>query len=143
MRVSEQGRALIRKHEGFRADVYLCPAGKPTIGYGHVVRDGEGLHTVTQADADRLLADDLARVESALRALVRVPLSQGQFDALASFVYNLGPHALELSTLLRRLNAGDYDGAAAEFPKWCHVGQRVLTGLVARRAEERALFEAA
>lgn len=143
MRVSEQGRALIRKHEGFRSDRYLCPAGKPTIGYGHCLRFDESFSTVTAAEADRLLAEDLARVESALAHLVRVPLSQGQFDALASFTYNLGPGALELSTLLRKLNAGDYDGAAEEFGKWCHVGKRVLPGLVARRADERALFEAA
>jgi lysozyme len=70
-----------------------------------------------------------------------VSLNQGQYDALVDFTYNLGPAALQGSTLLRKLNAGDYAGAAAEFPKWCHAGRAVLPGLVTRRARERAMFE--
>jgi lysozyme len=141
MTTSEAGRALIRRHEGFRALPYLCPAGRPTIGYGHVIAPGERIDRVTEDEADRLLAVDLRRVEASLRDLVRVPVTQGQWDALASLAYNVGVGALGASTLLRKVNAGDVAGAAAEFGRWVHAGKRVLPGLVARRADERNLFD--
>lgn len=140
MRISDAGLALIKRSEGFRADAYRDAAGIWTIGYGHTgnVRAGD---RVTPAEGEALLRADLAVAEDEVARAVRVPLRQGQFDALASFVFNLGGPALEGSTLLRKLNAGDYAGAAAEFPRWCHAGQGVLPGLVTRRAAERALFD--
>lgn len=140
MRLSEAGLALIRECEGFRADAYRDAAGVWTIGYGHTggVRPGD---RVTPEEAASLLRADAAIAEAAVARAVGVPLSQGQFDALVSFTFNLGAPALEASTLLRRLNAGNVPGAAAEFARWCHAGRAVLPGLVTRRARERALFE--
>jgi lysozyme len=141
MKLSPAGLELIRDSEGFRADAYRDAIGVWTIGYGHTatVRPGDRI-TVEQGLA--LLRGDVAGAEAAVVRAATVPLRQGQFDALVSFAFNLGAAALAGSTLLRRLNAGDTTGAAAEFPKWCHAGNQVLPGLVTRRARERALFEA-
>jgi len=140
MKISEAGLALIRDSEGFRAEAYRDAVGVWTIGYGHTaaVRPGD---RVTAEQGLALLRADVAGAEAAVARAARVPLAQGQFDALVSFAFNLGAAALAGSTLLRRLNAGDAAGAAAEFPKWCHAGTAVLPGLVTRRARERALFE--
>uniref|UniRef100_UPI000225FC22 lysozyme n=1 Tax=Paracoccus sp. TRP TaxID=412597 RepID=UPI000225FC22 len=97
--------------------------------------------TITKADARTILTRDLPRYEADVTRLVRVPLNENQFGALVSFTYNLGAGNLTSSTLLRKLNAGDYAGAAAEFPTWNKAGGKVLNGLVRRRAAERALFE--
>lgn len=140
---------LVRRLEGLRLEVYRDVGGKWTVGYGHLIRPGEPYHPygpirrITRAQAEQLLARDLAEAEGALRALVRVPLAPHQFAALASFVFNVGRDAFARSTLLRRLNAGDRAGAAAELDKWVHAGGRRQPSLVARRAAERALFLAA
>lgn len=115
-----------------------------TIGYGHTAAAGPpvpaaGL-TITPAEADAILGRDLARFEAAVTRLVTVALSQHEFDALVSFTFNVGEGALGRSTLLRKLNAGDGSGAAAEFGRWNKAGGRVLAGLTRRRAEERAMF---
>lgn len=136
---------LIRRFESFSPTVYRCPAGKLSIGYGHVVLKTDRLiPPITQAQAEALLADDLAPVEIYLTAVVPgVP--QCQFDALASFAYNAGIGALDGSTLLKRVKAGDVPGAAAQFGKWIHAhvngAEKVLPGLVTRRAAEAALFQ--
>jgi lysozyme len=140
MRTSEKGLALIRQFEGLRLLAYKCPAGIPTIGYGHTAGVKMG-QSITKAEAEALLREDVTRFESHVDALVKVPLTQGQWDALSSWVYNLGPTNLERSTLLRKLNAGDYAGASAEFGKWVNAGGKPLTGLIRRRAAERAMFE--
>ncbi len=140
MSVSEAGLELIRECEGFRAEAYRDAVGLWTIGYGHTgnVRAGD---RITRAEGEALLRLDAGCAAESVGRVVAVPLRQGQVDALVSFVFNLGAPALEGSTLLRKLNAGDAAGAAAEFPKWCHAGNAVLPGLVTRRARERALFE--
>ena len=140
MKVSDKGVALIKQCEGFRATAYRDAAGIWTIGYGHTAGVSPG-DRITPQEGDVFLRADLAVAEDDVCRAVQVPLRQGQFDALASFAFNLGGPALEGSTLLRKLNAGDYAGAAAEFPRWCHAGQSVLPGLVARRDRERAMFE--
>ncbi|WP_425056699.1 lysozyme [Pseudomonas abyssi] len=142
MRVSQQGLALIKEHEGLRLDAYLCPAKVWTIGYGHTggVQNGQ---RITAGEAERLLLADLQRFEQAVNLGVKVPLTQGQFDALASFAFNVGVGAFRESTLLRLLNHGDYQGAARQFDRWVYGGGQVLPGLVNRRADERALFEEA
>jgi len=96
---------------------------------------------ITPEQGESLLHADAGCAADAVARAAVVPLTQGQFDALVSFTFNLGAPALEGSSLLRKLNAGDVVGAAAEFPKWCHAGNAVLPGLVTRRARERALFE--
>jgi lysozyme len=140
MRLSGTGRRLIEQSEGLRTHAYADSCGLWTIGYGHTraVRQGDRCDA-TQAAA--WLCEDVAAAEAAVARQVEVPLSQGQFDALVDFVFNLGEGALQGSTLRRKLNAGDYRGAAAELARWCHAGGTVLPGLVTRRARERLLFE--
>lgn len=140
MRTSEKGLALIRQAEGLRLRAYKCPAGVWTIGYGTTAGVKEGL-VITKERAEELLREDVKRFEDQVMRLVKVRLTQGQFDALVSFIYNLGAGNLSNSTLLRLLNAGDYKGAAAQFDRWTKAGGKVLPGLVRRRAAERALFE--
>lgn len=145
---SDQGIALIKQHEGLRLEAYLDPVGIWTIGYGHTTAAGEPKVTqfmkITEAGATAILRSDLAKFERAVTSLVHVPLTQGQFDALVSFTFNVGPGNLSKSTLLRKLNRGDYQGAADQFSVWNKGRVRgqlvVLPGLAKRRAAERALF---
>ena len=144
MKTSDAGIALIKEFEGCELVCYADAVKVPTIGYGHtlgLMRSDVGVKTITQDEAERLLRqDDLPRYEAGVSAVVKVPLDQHQFDALVSFAYNLGVGALAGSTLLRKLNAKDYGGAAAKFPRWVRAGNQVLPGLVRRRAAEQALF---
>lgn len=145
MKTSDKGLALIKKFEGFSAKPYLCLAGVPTIGYGATYYpDGRRVtmqdRPVTEADATAMLRAMLASYEAGIARYVQVPLTQGQYDALVSFAYNLGLAALKSSTLLRLLNARNYAGAAAQFPRWNRAGGKVLPGLTRRREAERKLF---
>lgn len=140
MRTSENGLALIRQAEGLRLRAYKCPAGVWTIGYGTTAGVKEG-QVITKERAEELLRADVKRFEDQVLRLVKVPLTQGQLDALVSFTYNLGAANLGNSTLLRLLNTGNYKGAAAQFDRWTKAGGKELPGLVKRRAAERALFE--
>jgi len=147
MQTSTTGRDLIAEYEGCVLKAYRCPAGVLTIGIGHTSAAGSptvaaGM-VITRDEADTILARDLLRFEAGVERLVKVPLTQGQFDSLVSFAFNLGETALKGSTLLRRLNAGDYTGAANEFGKWNRAGGRVLPGLTRRRTAEAALFRSA
>ncbi|MGR2664258.1 lysozyme [Chromobacterium haemolyticum] len=140
MKTSNAGIMLIKSFEGLKLVAYKCPAGIWTIGYGHTGPDVTPGQVITQAQADALLARDLERFEAGVSRLVSVQLNQNQFDALVSFAYNLGLGALQGSTLLRLLNAGDYAGAAAQFPRWNKASGKELPGLTRRRAAEQALF---
>jgi lysozyme len=140
MKISPAGLALLKQSEGCRLTAYEDAVGVWTIGYGDTQNARVG-QTITQAEAEARLMARVAEFEDAVSTLLEVPLTQGQFDALVDFAYNLGPAALARSTLLRKLNAHDYSGAAAEFGKWVRAGNQVLPGLVTRRARERALFE--
>jgi lysozyme len=146
MTTGDKGISLIKRFEGFRAKRYLCPAGKPTIGYGHVILPGDpgwlqdADATLTEVQASALLLDDLPEREGVVNFHVIVPLNQNQFDALVDFVYNLGSGAFLWSTLLKRLNEGKYQEAAGQFGKWVYGGGKVLPGLVDRREAERELF---
>ena len=133
------GKSIVRKFEGCKLTAYLCPAGIPTIGYGHThnVKLGD---TCTQQQADEWLEDDFFYATSDVKVVVKVPLTDNQLDALASFVFNLGVRKLIQSTLLKKLNAKDYTGAANEFDKWVFAAGKKLNGLIARRAAEKALF---
>ena len=141
---SEAGLALIKASEGLETEAYPDPGnletGEPwTIGYGHTrgVQRGD---TCSEEQATAWLREDLGAAERAVRQLVDVALSQGQFDALASFVFNVGRSAFASSTLLRLLNAGDAAGAAEQFRRWNRGADGPLPGLVIRRACERTLF---
>jgi GH24 family phage-related lysozyme (muramidase) len=138
----EQGIAAIKAHEGLRLQAYPDPGsgGEPwTIGWGHTggVKRGD---VITLEQAEKFLAEDIAEAQAGIRALVKVPLTDGQLWALTSFVFNLGTGALAKSTLLRRLNARDYAGAASEFGRWINAAGKPMPGLVRRRAEEKAMF---
>lgn len=137
---SAVGQALIRHFEQCRLTGYLCPAGVPTIGWGHTGPEVRVGQKITQAQADELLQADLRKRELQVFHLVNMSLTQGQFDALVSFDFNLGEGNLQNSTLLDKINAGDMRGAALEFPKWCHSNGEVLAGLVLRRKAEQQLF---
>lgn len=139
MKLSEQGLDLIKHFEGLRLQAYQCSASVWTIGYGHTanVRPGD---IIDEEQAGHLLCQDVTASEEAVIRLVRVSLSQHQFDALVSFVFNLGSGNFATSTLLKKLNAGDYIGAAEEFSRWVNAGGKKLLGLVRRRDAERQLF---
>lgn len=134
------GLDIVREAEGLRLSAYLCPAGIPTIGYGHTkgVKLGD---TCTKQQAEEWLENDFFMAKHDVGAVVRVPIGANQLDALASFVFNLGVRKLIQSTLLKKLNAGDYAGAANEFDRWVYAGSIKLNGLIKRRAAERKLFE--
>ena len=140
MRTGDEGIALIRHFEGCRLDAYLCPAGVWTIGYGHTrgVKEGE---TIDQEAAEAFLIEDLEEFEGYVTEMVEVPLSQSQFDALVSWTFNLGPGNLERSTLLAKLNQGEYTDVPFEIKRWTRAGGVILPGLVKRRDAEAALFE--
>ena len=139
MSLSQAGLNLIKSHEGLRTSAYQDPVGVWTIGYGHTGTAKPG-QKINEAQAEQLLRKDVGWAEDAVRKNVKVPLTQGQFDSLVSFTFNLGAGALGKSTLLQKLNAGDYAGAQAEFGKYVHAGGRVLPGLVRRRNEEAQMF---
>lgn len=141
MQISDAGIRAIQDFEGFSPDRYADSAGLPTIGYGHLIRPHEQIpERISQAYATGLLRQDLNVAEACVNRLVQVDLTQAQYDALVSFTFNLGCGALSKSTLLKRLNAGDYHGAAREFLKWVYAGGRKIEGLVNRRVAERAMF---
>lgn len=150
MNISPRGLALVKSFEGCLKPIgggkfkpYICPAGVLTIGWGHTNHHGRKFtkdSVWTQAECDAALAEDMRGFEVAVSRLVTVLLTQSQFDALVSFTYNCGEGNLAKSTLLRRVNGGDFDGAADEFAKWNRGGGKVLNGLTRRRAAEAALF---
>lgn len=140
MHVSEQGLQLTSSFESYRAHRYICPAGYPTIGFGHVIRPGEDLEEVTREEAEDLLKRDMGKAETAVGRLVRVALTQGQFDALCDFTFNVGAGALQRSTLRSKLNRGEYEEVPGELVKWVRGGGRVLRGLVRRRVAEVKLW---
>ena len=147
MKVSAAGRKAIAGHEGVRLKAYPDPAtgGEPwTIGVGHTSAAGppkvtKGM-TITADECDEILSRDLAVFERAVESAVKAPLNQNQFDALVSFTFNVGVGNLQKSTLLRKLNAHDYRGAADQFAVWNKAAGKVMKGLTKRRADERALF---
>lgn len=138
MQVSADGLALIRRFEGFSAEVYRCPAGFLTVGYGHRVAQAEA--PISRDMAERWLQEDAAVAARAIRRLIAVPLTQGQFDALVSFTFNLGAGALERSTLRQVINRGEHEEAPRQLLRWVYAGGRVLRGLVLRRQAEALLY---
>lgn len=138
--VTQRGLDLIKHHEGFRPRAYLCPAGKLTIGYGHVILPHERLSTVSQAEAEVILSIDVEKAEKGVIRLISVPLSDGQFDALVSFTFNLGTGALQRSTLRSKINRGEMVEASNEFGKWVWARGKKLKGLVLRREDERRVY---
>ena len=140
MHVSDAGISLTKQCESCRLSAYQDLRGIWTIGYGHTGPDVHAGMVITQQEADALLAQDLEVAAEGVRRLVKVPLTQFQFDALVDFAFNLGVGSLERSTLLRLLNEGKYLLAGGQFPVWDHAGDKVVPGLLARRDAEQRLF---
>ena len=157
MHISDKGLALIKRFEGFSPDVYVCSGGRRTIGYGHVIRrispecpPGSAEHRLHQAlhddtplseeDASDLLHQDCRVAERALRRHIRVFLLQHRFDALVSWVFNLGGGTLQASTLRRVINRGHHDRVPSEMCRWVYADGRRLVGLVRRRAAEARMY---
>lgn len=139
MKIGKKGLDLIKHFEGFRAQAYLCPAGVWTIGYGTTkgVKKGQ---VVDIEKANKMLLSDVAKFEKNVNDLVKVKLTQDQFDALVAFVYNVGPTNFKNSTLLSLLNQGMYDKVDEQLLRWNKANGRVLDGLTRRRISEGVLF---
>ena len=140
MNISREGIALIKKFEGCELQAYKCPAGVWTIGYGHTkdVKEGD---RINKDEANHLLEEEMIEYESYVNDMVDVELNQNQFDSLCTFCYNLGPHNLKSSTLLKVLNDKKYHEVPAQIKRWNKAGGKVLDGLVKRREAEALLFE--
>lgn len=142
MLTSLQGIQLIKKWEQCRLKAYKKFVGEPwTIGWGHTGDDVTETTVWTQAQADAQFVKDLLHDEHCVDEHVSVPLTQGEYDALVSLIHNIGCRAFVGSTLLRKLNDSDYNGASAELPRWDHQNHVEVAGLLARRREEQILFE--
>lgn len=133
-------KGFVASFEGLRLSCYYCPGHVKTIGYGHVATGYPDGFTITPEEAEEILLDDLRKHAADAAKVVTVPVSEGEFKAILSFVFNLGGRNFRDSTLLRKLNAGDYLGAANEFPRWVYAGGKKLSGLVNRRDLERWNF---
>lgn len=142
MQISNKGRDFIKGFEKLELKAYPDPGtgGKPwTIGWGHTkgVKPGD---QITQAQAEAFLREDLAVFEAAVNSAIKRPMTQSQFDAMVSLAFNIGGANFASSTLVKKFNAGDVQGAAAQFPRWKNANGKEMKGLVRRRAAERELF---
>lgn len=137
--LNKAGR-LIAEFEGFSSTVYRCQAGVPTIGFGHTrgVVDGQ---TITKEDALRLLMSELSTLQKALASVIHVDVTEGQFVAILSLVYNIGMWKFRTSTLLRELNKENFVNAGNEFARWIYVKKQPNEGLMKRREKEREVFD--
>lgn len=140
LKISAEGLALIKKFEGCELTAYQCSAGVWTIGYGHTKSVTEGME-ITNDIANEMLEAEVCEYENYINEHVSVPLEQNQFDAMVSWVYNLGPANLVSSTLLKVLNAGDYADVPAQIKRWNKAGGQTLDGLIRRREAESLLFQ--
>ena len=140
MKISLEGLALIKKFEGCRLEAYYCSGGVLTIGYGHTggVKESD---TITQEEAEKLLRADVFKFEEYVEDNVMVELDQSQFDALVAWTFNLGPGNLRSSTMLKKLNNGEYESVPFEMRRWNKAGGKTLDGLIRRRQAESLLFE--
>lgn len=141
MQISLAGINHIKGWEGFKANVYLDSGGKATIGYGHLILPYESFSTITESEAVSILVKDLSSAENSVNNAVKVPLTQNQYDALVSFVFNVGGGAFRRSTLLKKINSGELSAAKTEFLKWVNAGGKRVQGLVNRRVADAKLFE--
>ena len=140
MQISEEGKNLIKKFEGCELEAYKCAAGVWTIGYGHIKTAVEGMK-IDQATENELFDEEMGEYETYVNTAVTVPLSQNQFDALVSWVFNLGNGNLNASTMLKVINSGDHAGVPAQIKRWNKAGGKVLEGLIRRREAEALLYE--
>lgn len=141
MKTGEKGLNLIKKFEGFSDKKYICPAGKPTIGYGHVILPSEHFpSSITKEEAEILLKNDLVSREKSLNILIKVVITQNQFDALISLIYNIGIENFKQSTLLKFINDKLFDKIPEQFRRWKYINKVISKGLLNRREEEIKLW---
>ena len=141
IQISPAGLSLIKQFEGLRSAAYVCPAGLHTIGYGHIIKVGETFpQLLSEPEAETLLLQDVAVAIKAVHRLIKVPLTQGQFDALVSFTFNCGAGALQRSTLRACVNRQEHMQVPAELLKWTHSCGKSLPGLMRRRMAEALLY---
>ena len=140
MKISLEGLSLIKKFEGCKLEAYKCSAGVWTIGYGHTAGVKEG-DVCTLEEAEKLLRGDIFKFEDYVQESVKVDLDQSQFDALVAWTFNLGPGNLRSSTMLKKLNNGEYESVPFEMRRWNKAGGKTLDGLIRRRQAESLLFE--
>lgn len=138
-KINDEGIALIKQWEGLRLKAYQCSAGRWTIGYGHTATARPGM-SISQIDADRLLLQDISTAEVEVSRAVDVTLTDNQFAALVSWTYNVGADAMRKSTLIRKLNAGDFGSVLSELTRWNKVNGKPNKGLTNRRAAEAGLW---
>ena len=140
MKISLEGLSLIKKFEGCKLQAYCCSGGVLTIGYGHTggVKETD---VITQEEADKLLKGDVLRFEKYVEDNVKVELDQNQFDALVAWTFNLGVGNLKSSTMLKKLNNGEFESVPFEMRRWNKAGGKTLDGLIRRRQAESLLFE--
>jgi len=138
--ITQEGLDLIKHFEGFSPTVYTCPAGHATIGYGHLITKNESFKTITEDAAQELLRIDAEAAERAVLRYIDVPLTDGQFDSLVSFTFNLGSGALQRSTLRRKVNRQAHGEVPGQLKRWVWAGGCKLNGLIARRRMESALY---
>tara|TARA_B100000214_G_scaffold372929_1_gene352166 strand:- start:963 stop:1406 length:444 start_codon:yes stop_codon:yes gene_type:complete len=140
MKISLEGLSLIKKFEGCKLQAYYCSGGVLTIGYGHTggVKETD---VITQEEADKLLKGDVLRFEKYVEDNVKVELDQSQFDALVAWTFNLGVGNLKSSTMLKKLNNGEFESVPFEMRRWNKAGGKTLDGLIRRRQAESLLFE--
>ncbi|AIF81405.1 lysozyme [endosymbiont of Acanthamoeba sp. UWC8] len=139
--ITQEGLNLIKHFEGFSETLYICPAGYPTIGYGHMVKNYEKFpEVITKEAAEKLLKQDLKIAEHAVLRLIAVPLSDMQFNALVSFTFNLGAGALQRSTLRLKVNREEHDEVPNQLQRWIWAGNRKLNGLIKRRKAESLMY---
>lgn len=142
MQTSKKGLEFIQDVEGCKLFAYLDTGGVWTIGVGHTGPEVVKGLSCTMEQAMKWLAEDSTEAQEAVNKLVKVPLTQNQFDALVSFVFNVGVNAFAKSTMLRKLNLGDYAGASKEFPRWNKDNGKEILGLTKRRLLEQGVFNA-
>lgn len=140
MKTSDNAVQMIKNFEGLSTKAYLCPAGHKTIGYGHVLLQGENRDYINQKEAEDLLFNDLSKIEYIVQRNIQVELNQGQFDALISFTFNLGAASLQRSTLRQKINRYEHEDVPKEFMRWIYAGGKILAGLVARRRAEAEMY---
>ena len=140
MNISDRGIKFIQKHEGLSLKPYKDVAGYWTVGYGHLLKKNEKIRNISMYEAEDYLKGDLDLAVRTVDHFIQVALTQNEFDALVSFVYNIGKSAFIKSTLLKKLNFDDKHGAANEFKRWNRAGGKVVKGLQNRREAEKELF---
>jgi lysozyme len=143
MRIDKRGEELLHTSEGLELKAYLDTGGVWTIGWGNTSINGKPVTkgmTCTKEEADEEWRKDVDEAEASVKKLVKVPLTQGQFNALVDFVYNVGEGQFSKSTLLRLLNKGDYEGACKQFPRWVYDNGKKINGLVKRNRKRQEMF---